>query len=204
MTRLILIGAGGHGKVVADTAQATGFRDIVFITGDSSGRRQNGQWPIVGSAEDFQPSEMPCFLAVGDNSTRAALWRRYNLVDSPVLSHPASVVSPSATLGPGTLTVAGSIINADARVGRGGILNTGCSVDHDCALGNFVHISPGARLAGGVTVGDRSWIGIGAVVREGVALGADVTVGAGAVVVNDIPDGATVVGVPARPLEKDS
>lgn len=199
--RLGLIGAGGHGKVVADTALAAGWSDIVFFDRTWPERRENGSWPIVATAPEDWAGAL--FCAVGDNAMRARLFADHALEASPVLQHPAAILSPSSRMGAGTLIVAGAIVNADAILGRGTILNTGCSVDHDCILGDFVHISPGARLAGGVRVGARSWIGIGAAIREGVRIGSDVTVGAGAAVVSDIPDGARVAGTPARPLQQN-
>lgn len=199
MTRIGLIGAGGHGKVVADTARAAGWGDIVFYDRVWPDRQTNGEWPIVG-AEPAEADDALLFCAVGNNAVRARLFMQLGLAASPVLIHPSAILSPSARFGAGTLIVAGSIVNADAEIGRGVILNTGCSVDHDCAIGDFAHVSPGARLAGGVTVGTRSWIGIGAVVREGVTIGADVVVAAGAAVTKDIPDGARVGGVPAKPI----
>ncbi|MEM7519718.1 MAG: NeuD/PglB/VioB family sugar acetyltransferase [Pseudomonadota bacterium] len=195
MTVLRIIGAGGHGKVVAETAQVSGFDDVAFLDAAWPNRTENGRWRVVGKPETGAYS---LFCAVGRNAVRSTIFDQFDLWDSPVLRHPSAVVSPSATLGGGVVVVAGAIVNADARLGHGVILNTGCSVDHDCTVSDFAHLSPGARLAGGVRVGARSWVGIGAVVREGVHVGADVTVGAGAVVVADIEDGATVVGVPAR------
>jgi len=198
MQSLRIIGAGGHGKVVADVAYANGYRDIAFLDGQYPERRTNGGWPICGTPDDHSSAQR--FCAVGSNVTRARLFDILCLGDAPLLIHPFSSLSPSAALGAGTLVVGGVVVNADAQIGRGVILNTGCSVDHDCILQDFVHISPGARLAGNVRVGAGSWIGIGAVVREGVRIGSDVMVGAGATVINDIPDNTRVAGVPARAL----
>ncbi len=199
MNRLIIIGAGGHGKVVAETAEACGYSDVVFVDQDWPTRQQIGHWSIIGQPGSITTPAM-MFCAVGHNATREQLFKHYGLEQSPVLIHPAAVLSPSARLGAGTLVVAGAIVNADTTVGCGTILNTGCSVDHDCVLGAFTHISPGARLAGDVTIGTRSWIGIGAVVKEGVTIGCGVIVGAGAAVICDIEDGAMVSGVPARKM----
>lgn len=202
MTALGLIGAGGHGKVVADTARAAGWDDIGFFDPAFPERRHNGSWSILGTTpQDLaQPWTGALFCSIGDNTIRARIFDDLNLDASPVLCHPSAILSPSAQLGAGTLAVAGSIVNADAVIGRGGILNTACSVDHDCVLGDFVHLSPGVRLAGNVSIGARSWIGIGAVIREGIRIGSDVMVGAGAAVVSDLPDGARVAGVPAKAL----
>lgn len=196
MTGLVIIGAGGHGKVVADVASAIGYDPISFLDAAHPDRRDNGGWPIVGRPDEQGGS--PRFCAVGNNAIRARMFDDLALWDAPVLIHPSCVVSPSAQVGAGTVLMAGAIVNADAQIGAGVIVNTAASVDHDCVLGDFTHMSPGVRLAGGVHVGPRTWIGIGAVIREGVSIGADVMVAAGAAVVTDIPDGARVGGVPAK------
>lgn len=197
MTCLFIIGAGGHGKVAAEIAEACGFADIRFLDQCWPDRTANGRWPILGVPS---AQEGPVFCAIGLNEVRARIFSELNLMESPRLVHPSAVISSSAELGAGTIAVAGSVVNIDARIGRGVILNTGSSVDHDCILGDFVHVSPGARLAGGVIVGDRTWIGIGAVVREGIKLGSNVVVAAGAVVLEDVPDGHRVAGTPARQM----
>lgn len=201
MKRLAIIGAGGHGKVVADTAEMAGYSDIVFWDDAYPEKQENGPWPVIGKPGE-RVADGPVFLAVGQNRMRSRLWGDLVIEGSPVLQHPSAVISRYATVSAGTLAVAGSIVNAGANVGKGVILNTGCSVDHDCRVADFVHISPGARLAGNVSIGARSWIGIGAVVREGVMIGEDVTVAAGAVVTKDVPNGQTVAGVPARLLAR--
>ena len=197
-SKLGLIGAGGHGKVAADTAVAAGWDEVAFFDLDFPARIHNGSWPIL----DKHPRNWSSFLfcSVGDNTIRGRLINELNTATLPVLSHPSAILSPSVKIGPGTLIVAGAIVNADSLIGKGVILNTACSVDHDCHIGDFAHISPGARLAGGVQVGAGSWIGIGAVVCEGVSIGAGTMIGAGAVVLSDVPDGAQVAGVPAKPI----
>jgi sugar O-acyltransferase (sialic acid O-acetyltransferase NeuD family) len=199
LKRLVLIGAGGHGKVAADTALASGFGDVVFLDRDHPRRVVNGRWPIIGNLATAVDGER--FLSIGDNAVRARLWQELAFDTSPVVCHPSAVVSTWAQLSAGTLVAAGVVVQVDVHAGRGVILNTGCSVDHDCRLGDFVHISPGARLAGNVAVGARSWIGIGAVVREGVTIGSDAVVAAGAAVIADVPNGARVGGVPASSIE---
>lgn len=196
MNALAIIGAGGHGKVVADTAQACGYDAISFVDAAWPERLQHGRWPITGTPDSDVAA--PLFCGVGRNDVRAQLFAELALDHSPTLVHPSAVLSPSVSLGAGTLVVAGAVVNADARLGRGVIINTSASVDHDCLLEDFVHVSPGAHLAGGVRIGTGSWIGIGAVVREGVTIGKHVMVGAGAAVIKDIEDGARVAGVPAK------
>ena len=195
MTELLIIGAGGHGKVVADTAEACGYSNIAFFDQSWPEHTENGRWKIIGKPTR---SDMTMFCAVGKNDIRARIFEVYHLNNIPFLIHPSAIISPTVKVGHGALVVAGSIVNADTSIGRGTILNTACSVDHDCMIGDFVHISPGAHLAGGVHVGDGAWIGIGAVVREGVRIGKNVIVAAGAAVVRDIEDGVRVGGVPAR------
>jgi sugar O-acyltransferase (sialic acid O-acetyltransferase NeuD family) len=195
MNKLLIIGAGGHGKVVADTAEACGYWDIAFLDKIWPERTENGRWEIIAKPIQL---DVKMFCAVGQNDIRARIFEEYNLNDSPVLIHPSAILSSTVKIGPGVLVVAGSVVNADTSIGQGTILNTASSVDHDCMIGDFVHISPGAHLAGGVRVGDRTWIGIGAVVREGIQIGKDVIVAAGAAVINDIEDGGRVAGVPAR------
>lgn len=203
MKRLAILGASGHGKVVADCAELCGWESVSFFDDAWPGKQVNGVWPVVGdtqallhSVKDFDG----VLVAIGNNQVREA--KLIALSDSgasmPVLVHPAAVVSRYAGVGAGSVIFAGAVVNVDSRIGIGAIINTGATVDHDCVLGSAVHVSPGAHLAGGVCVGDRSWVGIGSAVRQQARIGSDVLVGAGAAVVSDIPDGCVVTGVPAR------
>jgi sugar O-acyltransferase (sialic acid O-acetyltransferase NeuD family) len=208
---ILVLGAGGHGKVVAETALATGFSETVAFLDDrftAPGQLSSVLgWPVIGplaAALEHKTTERyaAALVAIGHAPTRLQWLKRLTEAgyELPVLIHPASWVSPSAQLGIGSVVFAQAVIQAQAVIGSGAILNTGCSVDHDAQLGEGLHICPGARLAGEVQVGDRSWIGIGASVIQQIRIGADVTVGAGAAVVCDLPDGVTAVGVPARVL----
>ncbi|HEX4492976.1 MAG TPA: acetyltransferase [Acidimicrobiia bacterium] len=199
MARLVVIGAGGHGKVVVATAQALGW--TVTVADDD---RANWGGQLLGVPVDgpvapvLADTTATCVLAIGSNAVRARLARGARCAFA-TLVHPAAVVHASVVLGAGTVVFAGAIIQPDTRLGAHGIVNTGASIDHDCALGSAVHIAPGARLAGGVTVGDEAFVGIGAVAIPGVHIGARATIGAGAAVVRDVPADAVAVGVPARP-----
>jgi sugar O-acyltransferase (sialic acid O-acetyltransferase NeuD family) len=211
MAALLLLGASGHARVVAETALATGrFSRIAFLDDRCTAPAQLADqlgWPVIGSlAAALDPQVRQQFsaalVAIGNAAVRLQ-WlpplaaAGYEL---PVVVHPTAWLSPSAQLGVGSVVFAQAAIQAQAVIGTGAILNTGCSVDHDAQLGDGVHICPGARLAGEVQVGNRSWIGIGASVIQQIRIGVDVTVGAGAAVVRDLPDGVTAVGVPARVL----
>ncbi|KIC79625.1 acetyltransferase [Pseudomonas sp. C5pp] len=205
MTSLAILGASGHGKVVADVAELCGWQSIDFYDDAWPSLQRNGAWPVVGGTAQLHErlgQYQGVMVAIGNNAVRAKKLQELRKLGAslPVLVHPGAVVSRHSSLGSGTVVFAGAVVNAFAIVGAGGIINTGCSVDHDCCIGDYVHISPGARLAGGVVVGECSWIGIGAVVRQTLKVGSRTTVGAGAAVVCNVPDDSTVIGVPARPF----
>ena len=209
MAGLLLLGAGGHSRVVAETALATGrFNRIAFLDDRCAGPGQLPDqlgWPVIGPfaaaldppiSQQFQAA----LVAIGNAAVRLQWLPRLAAAgyELPTVIHPTAWLSPSAQLGVGSVVFAQAAIQAQAVIGSGAILNTGCSVDHDAQLSKGVHVCPGAHLAGEVQVGERSWIGIGASVIQQISIGDDVTVGAGAVVVRDLPNGVTAVGVPAR------
>lgn len=205
MKRLAILGASGHGKVVADIAECCRWEEIVFFDDAWPSVTTNGCWQVAGDSQTLV-QRLKQFngvvVAIGNNVVRAQKLAWLNQMSAPLVTliHPSAVVSRYAELGIGTVAMPGVVVNAGTRAGVGTILNTGCSVDHDCVIESCVHISPGARLAGGVHVGAQSWIGIGASVKQLVRIGQNVTVGAGAAVVADLSDDITAVGVPARPL----
>jgi sugar O-acyltransferase (sialic acid O-acetyltransferase NeuD family) len=202
--QVLVYGAGGHGKVVADVGRSTGANVLGFIDDDTL--RQSltvvGMrvipWQKVLSDGSFRGAGIA--LGIGDNAARQSC--RDRVVDKgfqiATLIHPRAVVASPARVGVGTVVVALAVVNPDATVGEGSILKF---VEHDCVLGQFVHMSPNSALGGGVTVGDRTHVGLGAMVLPNLAIGTDVRVGAGAVVIRRVLEGVTVVGAPARPLE---
>lgn len=205
MKRLAILGASGHGKVVADTAECCGWHTVDFFDDRWPGLADNGPWPVVGDSAALLArlgDYGGVLVAIGNNGTRhdKLRWLQAHGATLARVVHPAAYLSRHAELGAGSVVFAGAVVNAGARIGTGAIINTGASVDHDCSLGEAVHISPGARLAGGVEVGDRAWVGIGACVRQLVRIGAGAVVGAGAAVIADVAPGTTVAGVPARLL----
>lgn len=200
---LAIVGAGGHGHVVADCAEALGWGRIEFF--DNAGAAGPGPWPVVGSVEallarlaDYDA----VIVGIGANRPRLELHRTLAAHGGAMatLIHPGATVSRHARVGGGSIVCAGAVVGFGAVVGEACIINTAATVDHGDRLADGVHVSPGAHLAGDVTVGECSWVGLGAAVREGVRIGRDVRVGAGAAVVAATPDGIDVVGVPARPL----
>ena len=206
MNNILILGSGGHAKVVAETALEAGYASRLAFLDDNSLEPVLG-WPVLGPLEQvWEPSikeQFPLALvAIGHHTTRLRWLAELQAAgyELPWLNHPTAWISPSAQIGPGTVVFAQAVVQAQSMIGAGAILNTGCSVDHDAHLFDGVHICPGARLAGSVTVGARSSIGIGASVIQQVRIGCDVIVGAGAAVVRDLPDGVTAMGVPARTL----
>jgi sugar O-acyltransferase (sialic acid O-acetyltransferase NeuD family) len=206
VNRLALLGASGHGRVVADAALAAGFERILFFDDAWPAKTACGPWGISGSTVELLAAREQydaAIVAVGDN--RARLSKSRQLVSDGVqlcrVVHPTSVVSLYAEVDEGAVVLAGAIVNVGAHLGFAAIVNSGAIVEHDCVLSEGVHVSPGAVLAGGVKVGARTWIGAGAAVKQGIVIGSDATVGAGAVVIRDVPDGETVVGVPARSIK---
>lgn len=209
MKRLSILGAGGHGKVVADTAEVCGkWDEIIFYDDARPQKKECGPWRIAGSVQSFlktSPADGDVVVAIGNNAVRAntaSIVRDAGFALTSII-HPAAVVSKYANIGAGTVIFAGAIVNVEANIGLACIINTGATVDHECRLGQAVHISPGAHLSGTVNIGDTSWIGIGACVRQGIAIGSNVTVGAGAVVVSPLPDNVTAVGNPAKIINKE-
>jgi sugar O-acyltransferase (sialic acid O-acetyltransferase NeuD family) len=205
MNRLALLGASGHGKVIADMALLAGWDEVVFFDDAWPERLNNGPWKVQGTSEALL-SQLSSFggvvVSIGHCKTRLDKQRELTEAGVRIMTivHPAAVVSRYATLGAGTVVMAGAVINIGAVIGVAGIINTGSSIDHDCQLGDAVHVCPGAHLSGDVRVGVCSWIGVGAAVRQGLVIGQHVLVGAGGVVLSDVPDGLTIVGNPARPL----
>jgi sugar O-acyltransferase (sialic acid O-acetyltransferase NeuD family) len=197
-----LIGAGGHGKVVAELllARRQGVR-VLDASPAFAGRALLGlPVELEGDVLGSLGAPVDFFIAVGDAEARRAALERWRAAGHrPVRAvHPAAVVSPSATIGEGACVMAGAVVQTESRIGEGAIINTGATVDHDCDIAPYAHVAPGCRLAGEVRVGEAAWVGIGSSVREGVCIGAGAIVGAGAVVVGDVPPGVVAYGCPCR------
>ena len=194
MKHLVVIGAGGHGKVVADIARMVGYLEVTFL--DDSGcpaaeGRVLDYVRYLGTA-DF-------IVAIGNSAVRQKITEELSNGGAHLVSlvHPRAAVSDSAKIGRGTVVMAGAVINADAVIGDGVIVNTCASVDHDCCVSDYVHIAVGAHICGTVTIGIHTWIGAGATVINNVNICGSCMIGAGAVVVKDIKKSGTYMGVPA-------
>src|SRR5690554_2447863 len=204
--RLAILGASGHGKVVADAAGFAGWDDVVFFDDAWPGLTQNGPWPVVGDTAallKIVDSFEGVVVAIGNNRIRREKQLKLTASGARIVTviHPAAVISGYADVGVGAVVFANAVINACASVGEGCIVNTGSVVEHDCVLGEFAHVSPNSVLAGGVKVGPLAWVGACASVRQLIAVGEGAVVGMGAVVTKDVPPGVTVVGNPAKVFE---
>ena len=208
MNRLLLWGAGGHGKVVLDVARSTrAFEIIAFIDDSADGEPATFcGCDVLGNPGLLKSLAGPGYssfvASIGDNSTRAACFARALAggLTPATLIDPSAVISPSAKIGPGTVVMPRAVVNAGAVLGQDCIVNTGAIVEHDCIIGDHVHLAPGSILGGGVEVHAFAVVGLGAAVLPGAEIGEGAVVGAGAVVLEKVPPGVTVAGVPARVL----
>ena len=210
MKSLLIIGAGGHGSVVADAARCTGeWSQIEFFDErwptllEHAGHRVAGDLHQLRSrAASVWPGDVELVVAIGDNSKRLALTREFVAGGAHLATvvHPSAVVSASAEIGAGTVVFARAVVNPGCVIGVACIVNTGALVDHDVRLAEGVHVCPGVALAGNVTIGAGAWIGIGSCVMQGVKIGERATVGAGSVVIRDVAPAITVAGNPARKI----
>lgn len=210
--KLILYGASGHAKVVADIVRAARQAELAGCVDDdpSKSGRSIGTLPILGTSAvlpDLRSRQIAgAIVAIGRNDVRTA---KAALLESmgfrlATAVHPRAVVAEDVVVGAGTVIMAGAVVNPGARIGRNVIVNTGATVDHDCVLEDGAHLSPGVHLAGHVIVEREAHIGIGASVIPGVRIGAASTVGANSAVIRDVPPGATVAGNPARDVSASS
>lgn len=199
MKQLVIIGASGHGKVVADIAGRTGYDDIRFLDDNEELVSCSG-WPVIGKCGDFTDLNCDFIVAIGNPEVRQHIVVQLEDAGKTIVTliHPNAVIAQNVIIGIGTVVMAGAVINPGAKIGVGCIINTCASVDHDCVLEDFVHIAVGAHVAGTCTIGERTWIGAGATVSNNIDICADCMVGAGAVVVRTIIEPGTYVGVPAK------
>lgn len=205
VTTLYIYGASGHGKVVAEVALALGHLVSGFVDDDPSMAGKHVlELPVCGGFEwlvrSAQHYKLAVGLGIGDNRERHRIAEQCQRLDIPLITlvHPSALISPSATIGNGTVVMATVVVNAEAKIGAGAIINTGVIVEHDCSVGEYAHLSPNSAMGGASSLGAMSWLGMGASIIHRVSVGAGSVVGAGAVVIQDLPDTVVAVGVPAR------
>lgn len=206
-TEVIVVGAGGHAKVCIELLQAQGEK-VAYCVGNPESPETCLGVPVLKGDEHLAALRRVgygrVFIAIGSNLVRNKLARKATEMGFKLVNaiSPAAVVSPSATLGVGIAVMAGAVINAEACISDLCIINTGATIDHDCVIGLAAHIAPQSALAGNVHVGDLSFVGVGSKIIPEVHIGESVMVGAGSVVISNIDSAVTVVGVPARALNK--
>lgn len=205
---VIIIGAGGHAKVLADCLRLQGIPVLGALDRSVSPGSGNADLPILG--DDSAIGAYPCASvelvnglgSVGDTSLRKNIFDRFKQQGYTFRSviHPSAIIARDCVLEEGVQVMAGAVINTGAKIAANSIINTGAIIDHECDIGRHVHIAPGVTLSGGVRVADGVHIGTGATVIQGIHIGAGALVGAGAVVIKNVDTGAKVVGVPAKDM----
>lgn len=194
--KVIIIGASGHGKVVADIVRKSGDEVIGFLDDDIS------KPGVLGSIKECcKYADNYFVIAIGNNTTRKRISEEYTDLKYYTAIHPSAVIGENVNIGEGTVIMANVVINPYSSIGRHCIINTAAVVEHENELENYVHISPKAVLCGAVSVGEMTQVGAGAVVRNNLLITQNVLIGAGAVVVKNIDKGGVYVGVPAKELK---
>lgn len=191
MKKITIIGASGHGKVVADIAKLNGYDQIEFLDDDEK-LTHCGSYPVIGNSDKEIDGDV--FVAIGNAAIRERLSEGKKMA---TLIHPDAVISDGVVIGSGTVVMAGTVINPGSLIGCGVIVNTGSSIDHDCIVEDYVHISVGSHICGTVKVGKGTWVGAGATVSNNINICGRCTIGAGAVVIKDIDKPGVYIGVPA-------
>lgn len=203
MKHLVIIGAGGHGKVAADIAFKTKIYDRISFLDDSVCQKVVG-CDVIGCVEDFKRyiPNSEFFVAIGNGKVREKIHNMLIDNDAVITSliHPSAEVACGVKMGVGCMVASMAVVGPDTSLGDEVIINTSCSVDHDCIVGDYSHISVGAHLAGEVSVGRNTMIGAGAIVKNGISVCDECMIGAGAVVVKNVFESGTYVGVPASKM----
>lgn len=201
---LILIGASGHGKVVADVAKKMNQWHSICFLDDNTELKHVLNYDVIGTVSEAVKfkDEADFFVSIGDNENRKTILEKLMQLKCSIatLVHPNAVLSEEVVIEEGTVIMAGVVINSSTKIGKGCIINTSSSVDHDNCISDYVHVSPGVRIAGNVSVGHKSWLGIGSSIVNNLRICADCKIGAGSVVINDLVEPGTYLGAPARRL----
>ena len=190
---MYLYGASGHGKVIKDILESQG-RTVEGFVDDNPSITELSDLKVKHSIQGVDE----VLVSIGVNQTRKRVVEKLNCKFSEAAIHTKSVVSPTVTIGEGSVVMAGVVINADAKIGRHCIINTGATVDHECVVDDYAHIAPGVHLCGQVHVGEGTLIGVGSSVIPCIHIGKWCVIGAGSVVINDIPDGYLAYGNPCK------
>jgi acetyltransferase EpsM len=203
--KIVVIGRGGHSKVIVDMILSTGKNDIIGFLDDKYeevGVIENTYCGPISSHEDMLEkfNDIKFVIAIGDNKIRQSIVQNLNLPYEYYVTviHKSAVISPTAKIGHGVVIMPNSVINADSRIGHHSIINTGSVIEHDSIVGDFSHVCPGATLTGTVQLGEGAFVGSGSTIIPNIKIGEWSTIGAGATVTSDIPADCTAVGTPAK------
>ena len=199
---VIIIGAGGHAKVIADIVLKCNDNLLGFLDDNKPKNDIVLGYPILGKVDDIlsYANKAVFIIGIGDNYIRKSISGKYNVTWHTAI-HPSAIIGVDAAFGEGTVVMANAVINVSAKIGRHCIINTGAIVEHDNLISDYAHISPNAALGGMVNIGECTHIGIGASVKNNITVAADCVVGADAAVVKDIAESGVYVGVPARRMD---
>ena len=205
--KIVLIGGGGHCKVVISILKKLDNFEIAGIVDNYKSEDFISGIKIIGTDDDLRDTYKSgiyyALITVGSTKDNAKRYTLFNMAKEigykfPVIISPEAIVDESVRIDEGTVIMPGSIINIDSSIGKNCIVNTGAIIEHDCKIGNYCHIAPGVHISGVVNIGELSFIGIGATIIQGIKIGKNVTIGAGSVVIKDIPDNVIAVGNPAK------
>ena len=196
MNKIVIYGASGHGKVVADIARSIGYNEIFFI---DDGINDYDSFESFLSKSD---KSIMYTLGIGDNKTREKIFEKIKQKGCKITSlvHKSAIISPSAKIGQGSVIMPGAIINFNAKIGEGTIVNSASVIEHECVIEDFVHISPNAALGGNVKIGKYTHIGIGSAIIQNISIGSNVIVGGGSVVIRDVKANQIVAGNPIKKI----
>lgn len=214
MKDIVIIGAGGHAKVVADIIlkRKETLKEELNIIGFLDDNFENLDYkeifdiPIIGKTElieEFKNKDYEYIIAIGNNHVRKNIAERYKNLKYYTAIHPTAVIGNRVIIKEGTVVMANTVINPYSIIGKHCILNTSCVIEHDNRIGDFSHISPNAILCGGVVVKENSWIGAGSSIKQEITIEENVIVGAGTVVIRNIENNCTVVGNPTRIVKRN-
>lgn len=194
-----IVGASGHGKVIADIARQVGYEQIYFFD-DNKSVRSCGRYPVIGATNQIIDHSCDIIIGIGNAAIRERIQKKIEASGGAMVTliHPSAVIGEDVTLGAGSVVMAGAVINPGCKLGKGCIVNTCSSVDHDCILEDYVHIAIGAHVAGTVHIGNNTWVGAGATIINNINICADCMIGAGAVVCKSIIEEGIYIGVPAK------
>ena len=199
-SKLILIGASGHGKVCLDIAVRMNVWSSIFFLDDNVNLKSVNSTKIIGIVSDFKEylEEYDFFVAIGNNKIREQIFDKLDEMNANIvnLAHPESTVAHDVKIGVGTVIIGGAIVNPSTTIGVGGIINTGSTIGHDCNLGRFVHVAPGVNIAGNTIIGNRTWLGIGSTIINNIVITDDCFIGAGGLVINDLIEEGVYIGSP--------